>query len=125
VTDALHYLLPVPENKSDFEERAKPAEIQDFSPVPLAQSGASERARQSASHARENFRRFDQELGEPLSIQQVAALLGCSAWTVRQRYLPQGLPHLRACRGGRITFFRDQVTQWILKRQQQKGGNRK
>lgn len=64
-------------------------------------------------------------LGEPLSIHDVAALLGCSAWTVRQRYLPQGLPHLRACAGGRIVFFREQVIAWILKRQQQKGGTRK
>jgi hypothetical protein len=66
-----------------------------------------------------------QPLGDPLSIHDVAALLGCSAWTVRQRYLPQGLPHLRACAGGRIVFFREQVVHWILKRQQQKGGLRK
>ena len=64
-------------------------------------------------------------LGEPLSIREVAQLLGCSVWTVRQRYLPQGLPHLRACSGGRIVFFREQVIGWILKRQQQKGGPRK
>jgi len=64
-------------------------------------------------------------LGEPISIRDVAALLGCSSWTVRQRYLPQGLPHLRACSGGRIVFFREQVIAWILKRQQQKGGLRK
>jgi hypothetical protein len=64
-------------------------------------------------------------LGEPMDIGQVAALLGCSAWTVRQRYLPQGLPHLQASSGGRIVFFREQVIAWILKRQQQKGGNRK
>lgn len=63
-------------------------------------------------------------LGEPMDIGQVAALLGCSAWTVRQRYLPQGLPHLRACASGKLVFFREQVIGWILKRQQQrqKGG---
>jgi hypothetical protein len=61
-------------------------------------------------------------LGDPLTIEQVAGLIGCSAWTVRQRYLKQGLPHLRACAGGRIVFFREQVIAWILKRQQQKGG---
>src|SRR5690242_11563116 len=32
-------------------------------------------------------------LGEPLSIDDVAELLGCSPWTIRQRYLRQGLPH--------------------------------
>ena len=63
-------------------------------------------------------------LGEPLSIYDVATLLGCSAWTVRQRYLPQGLPHLRASAGGRMVFFREQVVSWILKRQQMKGGRR-
>ena len=61
-------------------------------------------------------------LGDPMDIGQVATLLGCSAWTVRQRYLPQGLPHLRACASGKLVFFREQVIGWILKRQRQKGG---
>jgi hypothetical protein len=65
-----------------------------------------------------------QALGDPMTIQEVAALLGCSPWTVRQRYLRQGLPHLRACSSGKLVFFREQVIGWILKRQQQrqKGG---
>lgn len=29
-------------------------------------------------------------LGEALDIAEVAKLLGCSPWTVRQKYLPQG-----------------------------------
>ena len=63
-------------------------------------------------------------LGDPMTIDDVAALLGCSPWTVRQRYLPQGLPDLRACASGKLVFFREQVISWILKRQQQrqKGG---
>jgi hypothetical protein len=63
-------------------------------------------------------------LGDPMTIEEVAAFLGCSAWTVRQRYLPQGIPHLRACASGKLVFFREQVIGWILKRQQQrqKGG---
>jgi len=56
-------------------------------------------------------------LGEPLTIAQVAALLGCSAWTVRQRYLPQGLPHLRTSAHGKLIFFRKQIVRWILDRQ--------
>jgi hypothetical protein len=60
-------------------------------------------------------------LGEPLNISQVAVLLGCSVWTVRQRYLPQGLPHMRASATGKFIFFRRQVIDWILKRQE-KGG---
>jgi phage terminase Nu1 subunit (DNA packaging protein) len=62
-------------------------------------------------------------LGVPISIRQVAELLGCSAWTVRQKYLPQGLPHLRSGRQGRLIFYRNQIVRWILLRQQ-KGGRR-
>ncbi|MHB8217064.1 MAG: hypothetical protein ACYDDS_13385 [Candidatus Sulfotelmatobacter sp.] len=63
-------------------------------------------------------------LGDPMTIDDVATLLGCSPWTVRQRYLPQGLPHLRTCASGKLVFFREQIIAWILKRQQQrqKGG---
>jgi hypothetical protein len=61
-------------------------------------------------------------LGEPLSIDDVAELLGCSPWTVRQRYLRQGLPHLQARPRGKLVFFREQVIAWTLKRQRQKGG---
>jgi len=63
-----------------------------------------------------------QPLGEPLTIQEVADLLGCSPWTVRQRYLRQGLPYLQARRRGKLVFFRDQIIAWIEKRQRQKGG---
>lgn len=63
-------------------------------------------------------------LGEALGIAEVAKLLGCSPWTVRQKYLPQGLPHMRASSAGKIVFFRGQVINWILKRQQ-KGGIRR
>ena len=64
-------------------------------------------------------------LGEPLCIEDVAAFLGCSPWTVRQKYLPQGLPHLRASLSGKFVFFQHQVVNWILGRQakQRKGGN--
>lgn len=124
MTDALRNSLPVSHIKSDFATGANQAEMHEFPPSPLAQNGASESASESARRTNEQSHRVA-ELGEALSIREVAALLGCSAWTVRQRYLPQGLPHLRACSGGRIVFFREQVVAWILKRQQQKGGPRK
>ena len=64
------------------------------------------------------------ELGEAMTVQQVAKLIGCSAWTVRQKFLQQGLPHLRSGPSGRLTFYRNQVVAWILEKQkQQKGGN--
>jgi hypothetical protein len=57
-----------------------------------------------------------------MDIEDVAMLFGCSVWTVRQRYLKEGLPHLRASARGRFVFFREQVTEWILERQKRKGG---
>ncbi len=58
-------------------------------------------------------------LGEALDIRQVAALLGCSVWTVRQKYIPMGLPFFRLVRAGKLTFYRNQILAWILNRQQQ------
>jgi hypothetical protein len=66
----------------------------------------------------------DIHLGQPLSIVEVAGLIGCSAWTVRQKYVPQGLPHLRSGPSGKIIFYRDQVVRWILERQTKGGDNR-
>ena len=63
-------------------------------------------------------------LGDPLSIKDVARLIGCSAWTVRQKFIPLGLPHLRSGPSGRLTFFSNQVVAWVLAQQQRKGGNR-
>ncbi len=57
-------------------------------------------------------------LGEPLSIRQVAKLIGCSPWTVRQTLLPRGLPHFRFKASGRLVFYRDQVIRWIERQQQ-------
>ena len=62
-------------------------------------------------------------LGDPIPIHAVARMLGCSPWTVRQKYLPHGLPHFRSGPQGKLVFFRDQVIRWILELQQ-KGGIR-
>lgn len=64
----------------------------------------------------------EDELGEPMQIREVAKLIGCSVWTVRQRYLPAGLPHLRFSRHGKLVFYRHQVIRWVLEIQRQKGG---
>jgi hypothetical protein len=56
-------------------------------------------------------------LGEPLDISRVAMLLGCSAWTVRQRYLPAGLPCFRIAKTGKLTFYRNQIIRWVLEQQ--------
>jgi hypothetical protein len=60
-------------------------------------------------------------LGLPLSIRQVATLIGCSPWTVRHKYVPAGLPHLRIGPNGKLIFYRNQVIHWLLT-QQEKGG---
>jgi hypothetical protein len=62
-------------------------------------------------------------LGEPLTMREVGALIGCSAWTVRQKYVPAGLPHLRSGPNGKLIFYRTQVISWLLERQR-KGGIR-
>jgi hypothetical protein len=63
----------------------------------------------------------DDPLGSPLSIREIAQLIGCSPWTVRQRYLPHGLPHLRSGPHGKLIFFREQVVSWILEYQKKRG----
>jgi hypothetical protein len=59
-------------------------------------------------------------LGEPLGIREAAALIGCSAWTVRQQCLRQGLPHFRASRTGRLIFYRTQVVRWLIEKQKER-----
>lgn len=58
-------------------------------------------------------------LGAPLSVPEVAALIGCSTWTVRQKYLPLGLPHFRVGSTGKLLFYKKQVIRWLIS--QQKG----
>ena len=63
------------------------------------------------------------QLGDAMTINQVAQLVGCSSWTVRNKLVPAGLPHFRSSPSGKLTFFHEQVVAWILARQQTKGGN--
>lgn len=69
--------------------------------------------RGSSNEQSPTYPSFD-ALGEPLSISFVASLLGCSVWTVRQRYLPAGLPHFRIAKTGKLVFFRNQIIAWVL-----------
>ena len=60
-------------------------------------------------------------LGEPLSIEEAARLIGCSAWTIRQKLIPQGLPCLKSSEpSGRWIFYENQLVAWILKKQKTK-----
>ncbi len=93
---------------SGFAESANGTETKAFAQPEVAQSYP---------------RHYPHPLGAPISIREVAQLLGCSAWTVRQKFIPLGLPHLRSGPSGRLTFFSNQVVAWVLAHQQRKGGN--
>ena len=67
----------------------------------------------------------DDPLGTPMTITEVARILGCSQWTVRQRHLRAGLPHFRIGRTGKLMFYRKQIVHWILENQKRKGGELK
>jgi len=92
---------------SGFAENANGTETKAFASPSLEQSYP---------------RHYPHPLGAPISIRQVAEQLGCSAWTVRQKFIPLGLPHLRSGPSGRLTFFSNQVVAWVLAHQQRKGG---
>jgi len=100
-------------HESDFRETAVGAETLGISAIQGGQ--------RNLYSCPEDCPQAESALGEPMDIENVAMLLGCSVWTVRQRYLREGLPHLRASERGRFVFFREQVIDWILERQR-KGG---
>lgn len=102
-------------HRSDFARIGNAAETLDVSAFSLGQ-----RKPEDYPHHYPPSERSPSRLGEPMDIEDVAELLGCSVWTVRQRYLPAGLPHIRASARGRFVFFRKQVIDWILKRQKGK-----
>lgn len=62
-------------------------------------------------------------LGTPLSIKQVARLIGCSVWSVRQTLIPRGLPHFRSGPNGKLIFYEQQVVRWLLHMQRHQGGS--
>ncbi len=103
--------------KSGFIRGAKPADLLASRPGNLGQ-----RYPQHCPRPEEvNSVAPGEPLGTPLSIREVAILIGCSPWTVRQRYLPAGLPHMRLGRNGKLIFYKNQIIRWLLL-QQQKGG---
>lgn len=61
-------------------------------------------------------------LGAPMNIREVAAFIGCSPWSVRNTWIPKGLPHFRFGASSKLIFYTDQVVRWIERQQQ--GGER-
>jgi hypothetical protein len=93
---------------SGFDDGAKPLDSLSFPHESVGQSYP------------QHYLQVREALGEPLGVRDVARVIGCSPWTVRHRYLLQGLPHLRSGPMGKLVFYRNQVVRWIL--HQQKGG---
>jgi len=104
--------------KSDSADGAKSKENNDFPHSGLGQCYPQQYPQ--ASVVTPPAKKADADpLGEPMTIGQVAELLACSVWTVRQRYLPSGLPYFRIGSTGKLLFYRKQVVQWILQKQNQ------
>jgi len=107
---------------SAFAERAKSAENLSVSDVPLGQRCPHHCPEQCPHPRASSAQAPDNALGAPMTIRQVSQLLGCSEWTIRQQYLPKGLPHFRLSPRGKLLFFHNQIVRWVLDRQRQKGG---
>jgi hypothetical protein len=101
---------------------ANPLTLQAFLRPGLAENWARHSATPQ-SHGQSTLGPNRNLLGAPLSIREVAQLLGCSAWTVRQRHVPAGLPYFRSGPNSKLVFFHDQVIAWIFQ-QQTKGGRK-
>ena len=106
--------------KSGLAVQPNSLQISAISASSLGQSYPQHYPQSHDANAASIDRLDDSPLGAPLSIREVARLIGCSAWTVRQRHLPQGLPCFRSGHAGKLIFYRNQVVAWILR--QQKGG---
>jgi hypothetical protein len=102
---------------SGFENDGNHAERLDFPRSDLGQSYPQHYPYPERAVVREIGAR--DPLGEPLTIEEVARLLGCSPWTVRQKHMPKGLPRFRSGPHGRLIFYRNQVVLWILEKQKQ------
>lgn len=59
----------------------------------------------------------ENQLGEPLTLKDAAALIGCSPWTLRQKLIPMGLPHFRSGASSKLIFYADQIVAWIKSKQ--------
>jgi hypothetical protein len=107
---------------SAFAENAKAAENISISPAPLGQRYPHQKPQHCPHPERKTQNEIGDPLGEPMSIREVAKVFCCSEWTIRQRYLPLGLPHFRLSPAGKLLFFHNQIVRWVLEIQRQKGG---
>jgi hypothetical protein len=104
---------PVEQRMSGFGQGSKDTDLLDFSAKSLGQNCPSH----CPQHEDSREGTSPNSLGDPIPIGEVAQIIGCSVWTVRQRCMRQGLPYYRASRTGRLIFYRDQVVQWLIENQ--------
>jgi len=101
----------------------RPQHLRGFQPLLLGQGCPSQCPPQPGPNVGQPgpvLRPSEPTLGRPMDIHAVAALIGFSPWTVRQKLIPFGLPHFRSGASSKLIFYRDQVVRWI--ENQQKGG---
>jgi hypothetical protein len=98
--------------KSGFKPGKNSKQLLGFEPIQVGQSYPQQYPQPEEASA------LAGPLGTPLSIREVAGVIGCSPWTVRQRYLPAGLPHHRLTPNGKLIFYKAQIIRWLLARQQ-------
>ena len=103
--------------KAGFDEMEKTNYFMEFPPQDPGQNCPQQCPHTEAQESDV----LSEPLGEPLSVREVAILIGCSAWTVRHRYLEDGLPHFRTGPTGKLIFYKNQVIRWLLKEQQEGG----
>jgi hypothetical protein len=103
--------------KSGFGDAGKRKDLLAFGPQDLGQNCPQQCPYRENAESGE----LPESLGEPLSIREVAELIGCSVWTIRQRYLRSGIPFVRFRPHGKLIFYRNQIIHWLLTEQQNGG----
>jgi hypothetical protein len=113
----------MPEFRAEYARggRRKSADSLHLSAASLGQNCPPCCPQEKPQAGREEFARDNDTLGQPLSISDVAQLIGVSAWTVRQRYLRAGIPFVRLGPRGKLIFYKNQIINWMLD-EQRKGG---
>jgi hypothetical protein len=113
----------VPEFEAEYAQggRRKSADSLHLSALSLGQN-CPRCCPQDCPHPRDPEDDSELEpLGKPLSISEVAILIGVSVWTLRHRYLAAGLPYFRVGQVGKLLFYKNQIIHWLLT-EQRKGG---
>ncbi len=104
--------------ESGMPRGRKPANLQGLPPSGLGQHWPRDwpsHPGQTGAHQRVSGE--ESRLGPPLDIRELAAMLGCSPWSIRNRLIPMGLPHFRFGASSKLIFYRNQVERWIERQQ--------